>query len=151
MTHWLKILVTYSSHSRWCVVSIEENFVDKNEQCSLKLTYTHNLHFSFIQSWFKVQFLLKLWSINKLRFLLQSGLYYMKLFWDSKSAVYNQERFQIKWGYGSFFGDVALEKNRVWWLIKKSLVWIQNPLNQGFTVVVVYVERGVCACIGFLC
>ena len=26
------------------LVSIEENFVDKNEQCSLKLTYTYVLH-----------------------------------------------------------------------------------------------------------
>ena len=33
---------------------------------------------------------------NKLRFILKSGLYYKQLFWLSKSAVYNRERFQIK-------------------------------------------------------
>ena len=40
------------------------------------------------------------WKIgkNQLWFILQSGLYYKKLFWASKSAVHNQEQFQVKSG-----------------------------------------------------
>ena len=35
---------------------------------------------------------------KKLRFIMQSGLYYKKIFWVPKSAVYKRERFQIKSG-----------------------------------------------------
>ena len=35
---------------------------------------------------------------KKLRFIMQSGLYYKKLLWALKSAVYKWERFQIKSG-----------------------------------------------------
>ena len=36
---------------------------------------------------------------NKMRFILQSGLSYKKLFCFSKSAIYTQEQFHIKVGY----------------------------------------------------